>query len=69
MTLLLFVELPPVRSCLYVDILGYYYIFINRWNFFVKKEKVMYDKVGSGVWLVCDAAGSITYASLGNMGL
>lgn len=65
MTLLLFVVLPPIRSCLYVDIPGYYHILINRGNFFVKRENVMCDKVGSCVWLVCDAAaGSSTCAVL-----
>ena len=61
---MLFVVLPPIRSCLYVDIPGYYHIFINKCHIFVKREKVMCDKVGNGVWLVCDAAGSITYAVL-----
>lgn len=64
MTLLLFVVLPPIRSCLHVDIPGYYHILIHRCNFFVKREKVMCDKVGSCVWLVCDAAGSSTCAVL-----
>ena len=29
----------------------------------------MCDKVGTGMWLVCDEAGKITYAGLRNTGL